>query len=203
MRQGIYWSCQSSKASLTACTHCHTLEMRRTTDLYHRLTFNQDMVDCGWKGPHFWDESLYPARSKRTGYDGSFPAYISIFDKAAKVIEQQPMAVTGEASSNTFTGVRHACNSSCQALASLQRKLLLQMQPQVSTAMPAEACLRLSSVLLAMTIRCHVQVLTYCRGVSWPRRLNVTLAQLLRDANPWTRLIVLMRDPVDRYQSAL
>ena len=56
---------------------------------------------------------------------------------------------------------------------------------------------------MAITIRCHVQVLTYCRGVSWPQQLNVTLAQLLRDANPWTRLIVLMRDPVDRYQSAL
>lgn len=58
-------------------------------------------------------------------------------------------------------------------------------------------------MLMAITIRCHVQVLTYCRGVSWPQQLNVTLAQLLRDANPWTRLIVLMRDPVDRYQSAL
>ena len=40
------------------------------------------------------------------------------------------------------------------------------------------------------------------RGVQWPRKLNVTLAQLLYEATPWARFIVLMRDPVARYYSA-
>ncbi|KAG1668654.1 hypothetical protein FOA52_001260 [Chlamydomonas sp. UWO 241] len=120
-----------------------------TTDLYHRLTANPDMVECAWKGPHFWDESNYPANRKSDKYDGSFPAYVRIFDKPASKIEKRASAVTGEASSNTFTGV-----------------------------------------------------LTYTRGVRWPRTLNVTLAQLLWEATPWARFIVLMRDPVSRYYSA-
>lgn len=80
-----------------------------TTDLYHRLSFNPDLVDCGWKGPHFWDESVYPVPAHRASdrrYNGSFPAYVSIFDRAALRIQEEPLSrITGEASSNTFTGV--------------------------------------------------------------------------------------------------
>jgi N-acetylgalactosamine 4-sulfate 6-O-sulfotransferase len=79
-----------------------------TTDLYHRLSFNPDLADCGWKGPHFWDESVYPISAHRAldkRYNGSFPAYVSIFDKAAMRIQENPRRITGEASSNTFTGV--------------------------------------------------------------------------------------------------
>ncbi|PNW78676.1 hypothetical protein CHLRE_09g387250v5 [Chlamydomonas reinhardtii] len=78
-----------------------------TTDLYNRLTEHPDMVDCTWKGPHFWDEAAYPVRVKRAPgrYDGSFPAYIGIFDKPAQKIKANPNAITGEASSNTFTAV--------------------------------------------------------------------------------------------------
>lgn len=47
-----------------------------------RLTFHPEMVDCGWKGPHFWDESHYPnGRKGNPKYDGSFQAYVGIFDK--------------------------------------------------------------------------------------------------------------------------
>ncbi|KXZ54235.1 hypothetical protein GPECTOR_5g326 [Gonium pectorale] len=64
------------------------------------------MIDCSWKGPHFWDEAAYPVRTKRPGrYDGSFPAYIGIFDKPAVRIQANKEAITGEASSNTFTAV--------------------------------------------------------------------------------------------------
>lgn len=62
------------------------------------------------QGPHFWDESTYPDLRKkdpaRAGkYDGSFGAYVRIFDKAAAHIQRHPTAITGEASSNTFTAV--------------------------------------------------------------------------------------------------
>ncbi|MEW5298129.1 MAG: hypothetical protein WDW38_001135 [Sanguina aurantia] len=81
-----------------------------TTDLYQRLSRHLDMIDCGYKGPHFWDESTYPDLRKkdpaRAGkYDGSFGAYVRIFDKAAAHIQRHPTAITGEASSNTFTAV--------------------------------------------------------------------------------------------------
>jgi len=80
-----------------------------TTDLYHRLTFNPEMVECPWKGPHFWDEAVHPARRRNDRYDGSFPAYVSVFDKPAKKIAESPRTITGEASSNTFTGVITFC----------------------------------------------------------------------------------------------
>ncbi|KAG2490123.1 hypothetical protein HYH03_011429 [Edaphochlamys debaryana] len=77
-----------------------------TTDLYNRLKEHRDMVDCSWKGPHFWDESAFPTHQHRPGkYDGSFPAYVNIFDKPAERIKANKNAITGEASSNTFTGV--------------------------------------------------------------------------------------------------
>lgn len=67
-----------------------------------------DVVDCNWKGPHFWDEAPYPRRRAKdpTKYDGSFQAYVAIFDKPAQLIALDPARrITGEASSNTFTAV--------------------------------------------------------------------------------------------------
>lgn len=42
------------------------------------------------QGPHFWDESHYPRRKPRAPgkYDGSFPAYLGIFDGPAQEIAQ-------------------------------------------------------------------------------------------------------------------
>lgn len=64
------------------------------------------------QGPHFWDESVYPTKkrpspaSAKPKYDGSFPAYVGVFDRAAMRIGQDPgHRITGEASSNTFTAV--------------------------------------------------------------------------------------------------
>ena len=51
--------------------------------------------------PHFLDPL--------NRYDGSFPAYVSIFDKAALAIKDHPSSITGEASSNTYTGVLTFC----------------------------------------------------------------------------------------------
>ncbi len=48
----------------------------------------------------------------------------------------------------------------------------------------------------------HVMHVTCCRGSTSARRLNATLAQYLWEASPWSRFIVLMRDPVFRYYSA-
>ncbi|KAL6764338.1 P-loop containing nucleoside triphosphate hydrolase protein [Haematococcus lacustris] len=125
-----------------------------TTDLYHRLAQHPDVVDCKWKGPHFWDEAPYPTRRAKdpTKYDGSFQAYVAIFDKPAQLIALDPARrITGEASSNTFTAV-----------------------------------------------------LTYLRGPIRAKQLGtpVTLAQYLWEAAPWSRFVVMMRDPVMRYYSA-
>jgi hypothetical protein len=43
-----------------------------TTDLYHRLSKHKDVIECAWKGPHFFvsaatclvDEQLRPAFSR-------------------------------------------------------------------------------------------------------------------------------------------
>ena len=41
------------------------------------------------------------------------------------------------------------------------------------------------------------------RGPSWNRPdLDVTMPELLHESSPWLRLIMIFRDPVDRYFSA-
>ncbi len=58
------------------------------------------------QGPHFWDEAPYVARTPDPyRYDGSFPSYVRVFDKPAADIKGNRNAITGEASSNTFTAV--------------------------------------------------------------------------------------------------
>ncbi|KAG2484068.1 hypothetical protein HYH03_017088 [Edaphochlamys debaryana] len=42
----------------------------------------------------------------------------------------------------------------------------------------------------------------YLRGASWDRNTSVTMPELMRDATPWQRNIVIFRNPVDRYYSA-
>ena len=64
-------------------------------------------------------------------------------------MKTNPIMVTGEASSNTFTGV-----------------------------------------------------FTFIRGLAVRRRLNVTLAELIYEAQPYQKQIVMMREPVSRYYSA-
>lgn len=89
-----------------------------TTDLYYRLEYHPEMVDCRYKGPHFWDEAAYPRHTRpapyggaaaparrRIKYDKTFAGYLSIFDIPALRIQSNPRHITGEASSNTFTGV--------------------------------------------------------------------------------------------------
>jgi hypothetical protein len=39
------------------------------------------------------------------------------------------------------------------------------------------------------------------RGIASRRNINITLAELIREAQPYQRLIVLFRDPVSRYYS--
>ncbi len=44
-----------------------------------------------------------------------------------------------------------------------------------------------------------------CRGRTmdrYPDKMNVTIAELLREAQPYLRLLLIFRDPVDRYYSA-
>lgn len=55
-------------------------------------------------GPHFWDECPYPPKGPcGAGASGDFRAYVGLFTKAADMMRLRPDAVTGEASSNTFT----------------------------------------------------------------------------------------------------
>jgi N-acetylgalactosamine 4-sulfate 6-O-sulfotransferase len=41
-----------------------------------------------------------------------------------------------------------------------------------------------------------------CRGFSFRRGINATLAEYMYEAQPYLRAIVMMRNPVDRYYSA-
>ncbi|GIL80774.1 hypothetical protein Vretimale_9126 [Volvox reticuliferus] len=119
-----------------------------TTDLYGRLTRHPDMAE-GAKGPHFWDECPYPPKGACTAPpNGDFDGYVNLFEKGASVIRTNPLAIVGEASSNTYTGV-----------------------------------------------------FTFVRGLA-RLKTNVTLAQLIYEAQPYQRQIIIMRDPVSRYYSA-
>ena len=43
-------------------------------------------------------------------YDGTFPSYVAIFDKAAQTrIAKNPTGISADASSNTFTGAVAYC----------------------------------------------------------------------------------------------
>ena len=43
----------------------------------------------------------------------------------------------------------------------------------------------------------------YLRGPAMTREdLNVTMPELMRESSPFLRLIIIFRDPVDRYHSA-
>lgn len=98
---------------------------------------------------------MHTNRSKNHGhvsvrYDRTFQGYLRIFAKAALRFTTQPAAVTGEASSNTFTGVY-----------------------------------------------------AYLRGRTHAKKVtNANLADLLFEATPYGRFIVMFRDPVSRYYSA-
>ncbi|GAX79940.1 hypothetical protein CEUSTIGMA_g7380.t1 [Chlamydomonas eustigma] len=120
-----------------------------TTDLFARLKRHPEFAD-GSKGPHFWDECPYPPRGACTAPPkGDFSGYVDLFEKGAYQIKTNPIMITGEASSNTYTGV-----------------------------------------------------FTFVRGLAARRHLNITLAQLIYEAQPYQRLIVIMREPVSRYYSA-
>ncbi|GMH38730.1 hypothetical protein BSKO_06614 [Bryopsis sp. KO-2023] len=114
-----------------------------TTDMYRRLIRHPNIYDSKNKGPHFWDESRWPPPEPSKG----FPGYVDLFSTLGDRVENDTMSITGDASSNTFTGVKF-----------------------------------------------------FYRGAA--RHLNVTLADLLHEAQPYLRLIVIFRNPVDRYFSA-
>lgn len=120
-----------------------------TTDLFARLKRHPELAD-GSKGPHFWDECPFPPRGACTAPPhGDFDGYADLFEKGAYQMKAQPTMITGEASSNTFTGV-----------------------------------------------------FTYVRGMAVRKNTNVTLAELIHEAQPYQRLIVIFREPVSRYYSA-
>jgi len=49
----------------------------------------------------------------------------------------------------------------------------------------------------------HMHAHTHARrGASWDRDTNVTMPQLLWEASPWLRNVIIFRDPVERYTSA-
>ncbi|KAG2452263.1 hypothetical protein HYH02_003287 [Chlamydomonas schloesseri] len=76
-----------------------------TTDLYGRLRRHPDLAD-GAKGPHFWDECPHPPKGACTAPpNGDFDGYVNLFEKGATQIKSNPLAIVGEASSNTYTGV--------------------------------------------------------------------------------------------------
>lgn len=103
------------------------------------------------KGPHFWDECAWPVKGACTvPPTGDFEGYINLFAPAAERIRTSPSAITGEASSNTFTSARGV----------------------------------------------------FFRGAAAHRNMSATMPDLLREAQPYLRLVAIFRDPVDRWYSA-
>lgn len=112
------------------------------------------------QGPHFWDECPYPANgSCSAGPSGDFQAYVNLFNRAADLVRSRPDAVTGEASSNTFTSAN-----------GVYLRGFKGDKPWAGWAGAAGT--------------------------------NASMPALLREAQPYLRLIVMFRNPVDRYYSA-
>jgi hypothetical protein len=113
------------------------------------------------QGPHFWDECPYPPAEGgcTAGPSGDFQAYINLFSRAADLIRSRPDAITGEASSNTFTS---------------------------------------SNGIYLRGFRGDKPWETWAGSAG----RNASMPALLREAQPYLRLIVMLRDPVDRYYSA-
>lgn len=49
---------------------------------------------------------------------------------------------------------------------------------------------------------CGVVCCVVCRGLAALKNTTVTTAELIREAQPYQRLIVLVREPISRYYSA-
>ncbi|KAF6246275.1 P-loop containing nucleoside triphosphate hydrolase protein, partial [Scenedesmus sp. NREL 46B-D3] len=132
-----------------------------TTDLYHRLTLHKQILPATNKGPHFWDECPYPPAHGgcTAGPSGDFQAYINLFSRAADLVRSRPEAITGEASSNTFTS---------------------------------------ANGVYLRGFRGDKPWAAWAGGAG----LNASMPALLKEAQPYLRLIVMLRDPVDRYYSA-
>ena len=220
------------------------------------------------QGPHFWDESVCPAQrrpAKTSGYDGSFAAYVTVFDRAAALIRQTPSRITGEASSNTYTGVltylrcveehggkqgvgvgvtvlydvrgwmtvggsgRSAGVSPTATTPAYRNEWSHRVWPQPPSQPHPQPCPhprpqpRLSPLdthapcgtqppptpVLELQTEPYVppprlSLLPACSGRIQNRRppLNATLAHYLLEAAPFSRFVVLFRDPVKRYYSA-
>lgn len=110
-----------------------------------------------------------------------------------RIEASNPDAITGEASSNTYTSAMGVY---------LRRAGLLRAC--------AHACARVCACACEARFTCDVRACATrplllalpCRGSSSNRATNVTMPQLLREASPWLRSIVLFREPADRYASA-
>ena len=74
-----------------------------TTDLYKKLLVLPHVQESRNKGPHFWDEAH------------DFPWYLDLYDDVAAASRGDPMVVSADASSNTFTyagvGIRWVASS--------------------------------------------------------------------------------------------
>lgn len=100
----------------------HLVIKRYTDAILHYLAMNSEydkpFHSNGCQGPHFWDECPYPPRGACTAPpNGDFDGYVGLFDKGASQIQANPKMITGEASSNTFTGVYTFVRYGCLHLA--------------------------------------------------------------------------------------
>ncbi|KAG2441828.1 hypothetical protein HXX76_003436 [Chlamydomonas incerta] len=146
------WVTKDGKFRCAPYFHILGVSKCGTTDLYHRLSQHPQLFEGRNKGPHWWDECPYPPKGACTAPpNGDFDGYVELFaDAAAKIRSKDANAITGEASSNTFTAAAGV----------------------------------------------------YLRGPSWDRNTTVTMPELMREAAPFLRNIIIFRNPVDRYYSA-
>eukprot|EP00798_Chlamydomonas_sp_ICE-L_P027171 gene27171-2411_t len=145
--------CWYSGTTLRCIPFYHILGVSKcgTTDLYYRMSLHPDIYQSRNKGPHFWDECIWPPKGACTvPPNGDFDGYVDLFQDAAKKIENNPRGITGDASSNTYTGAKGV----------------------------------------------------YLRGFKGNQDVNVSITDLLWETSPFLRLMVIFRNPVDRYYSA-
>lgn len=171
------------------------------------------------QGPHFWDECPFPATGPcGAGQSGDFAAYVRVFSRAADLIRSRPNAITGEASSNTFTSangvyLRGAAAHGREtlvvhllcmhAVCLRQTRQHTQLQKRCCSGQtPMFCCLLCAACAPACAARQGFRGDKPWAAWAGPYGANVSMPSLLREAAPYLRLIVLFRDPVDRYQSA-
>jgi hypothetical protein len=164
------------------------------------------------QGPHFWDECPFPPKPEgcQAGPSADFQAYVNLFSRAADLIRTRPNAITGQHERGGSWLPRDTGAVRASKLAA-ECQLALTMPCAAPPAGVSRVCLHAraptppAGEASSNTFSSANGI--YLRGfrgdqpfAAWAGGAgrDATMPALLREAQPYLRLILLLRNPVDR-----